>query len=78
MASKSARKRRKRRPPPRPEPAGEPERAEAEPQPARPSRSSRLDDAPPAPWGNFPLIELSVLLGLVFLVAGFFFVEGER
>ena len=36
------------------------------------------EEAPPAPWGSFPLIELSVLLGIVMLVAGFFFVEGTR
>jgi hypothetical protein len=37
-----------------------------------------MDEAPPPPWGSFPLIELSVLLGIVMLVIGFFFVEGER
>ncbi len=77
MASKSARKRRKRRPPPKPAA----ESADALPQaPAEPAPRARrrLDEAPPPPWGSFPLIELSVLLGLVFLVAGFFFVEGDR
>jgi hypothetical protein len=77
MASKSARKRRKRRPPPKPADAVTPEPAEPEPKPAPTSRG-RLDEAPPPPWGSFPLIELSVLLGLVFLVVGFFFVEGDR
>jgi hypothetical protein len=77
MASKSARKRRKRRPPPKPAAAVTTEPAEPESKPAPASRG-RLDEAPPPPWGSFPLIELSVLLGLIFLVAGFFFVEGDR
>jgi hypothetical protein len=36
------------------------------------------DQAPPAPWGSFPLIELLVLLGLALFVVGFFFIEGSR
>lgn len=35
-------------------------------------------EPPPAPWGSFPLVELSVLLGIVMLVAGFFLVTGPR
>lgn len=81
MASKSARKRRKRRPAPKPAaaapaPAGEAEQVKAAARP--PARRRGADEPPPAPWGSFPLIELSVLLGLIFLVAGFFFVEGDR
>jgi len=30
------------------------------------------DERPPAPWGNFPLAELSVLAGIVCLAVGFF------
>jgi hypothetical protein len=30
------------------------------------------DERPPAPWGNFPLAELSVLAGIVCLAIGFF------
>lgn len=38
-----------------------------------------IEDArPPAPWGNFPLVELSVLAGLIMLILGFFFVGGDR
>ncbi len=87
MASKSARKRRKRRPPP-PEvksaaseaDADEPAtKAAAEPaRPARPRRRGEPEPAPPAPWGNFPLIELSVLIGIVMLVIGLFFSSGSR
>lgn len=81
MASKSARKRRKRRPPPAPR---TPETTEGDAAPAasakdaaRPRRSAE-PGPPPAPWGNFPLIELAVLLGIVMLVIGFFFVNGSR
>jgi hypothetical protein len=34
-------------------------------------RAANLDERPPAPWGNVPLVELAVLLGLVLLIAGF-------
>jgi lysylphosphatidylglycerol synthetase-like protein (DUF2156 family) len=30
------------------------------------------DDRPPAPWGSFPLAELTILAGIVALVAGVF------
>lgn len=30
-----------------------------------------LDERPPAPWGNVPLVELVVLAGIVLLIAGF-------
>jgi hypothetical protein len=37
----------------------------------RPSRKApRADDRPPAPWGSFPLAELTVLAGIVTLVVG--------
>ena len=42
----------------------------------RPGKTS-FEDRPPAPWGNFPLVELVILIGIVLLVAGFF-VQGER
>jgi hypothetical protein len=43
----------------------------------RPARGrTRREDAPPAPWGRFPLVELCVLLALVLGVLGF--VEGGR
>jgi len=43
---------------------------------ARRRRTAR-DEAPPAPWGTFPLVELITLLALVTIVAGFF-IGGER
>jgi len=43
--------------------------AEAAQQP-RPRRRSRLDEAPPAPWGSFPLAELCVFIALVLGVIG--------
>jgi uncharacterized integral membrane protein len=30
----------------------------------------KIDDRPPAPWGSFPLAELTVLAGIVALVVG--------
>jgi hypothetical protein len=33
-------------------------------------RVGALDERPPAPWGNLPLAELSVLAGIVCLVVG--------
>jgi hypothetical protein len=45
---------------------------------ARPVRGPIEDERPPAPWGSFPLVELVVLVGIVMLAAGFFFVGGER
>src|SRR4051794_7558764 len=35
-------------------------------------RRAGRDERPPAPWGNFPLTEIAILVGLVLLVAGFF------
>jgi hypothetical protein len=33
-------------------------------------RAPRADERPPAPWGAFPLAELSVLAGIVALIGG--------
>jgi hypothetical protein len=33
-------------------------------------RAPRADERPPAPWGSFPLAELTVLAGIIALVAG--------
>jgi hypothetical protein len=38
--------------------------------PARRRRSPR-GERPPAPWGNFPLVEICVLIALVLLIGGF-------
>lgn len=35
-------------------------------------RRSRRDEAPPAPWGKFPLVELCVLLSLILIGVGLF------
>jgi len=66
--AKAKRRKRRRRPagahqPPQPRPqtpAVEPVR-----------RSAARDERPPAPWGSFPLQELTVLVGLALLVIGF-------
>jgi len=31
------------------------------------------DDRPPAPWGNFPLVEIAVLIGIVMVIIGLVF-----
>jgi hypothetical protein len=40
--------------------------------PRRPARRGRptIDERPDAPWGNFPLVEIAVLLAIVLFVAG--------
>lgn len=38
-------------------------------QPRRKTRAG-IDERPPAPWGSFPLAELTVLAGIVMLVIG--------
>ena len=35
------------------------------------SRRARLDEAPKPPWAPFPLVELSILGGLVLMIIGF-------
>ncbi len=93
MASKAEKRRRKRRlvhqgavpvdggqaPDDGDEAAADP----ADPTPTRlrgPRRAERNvdDERPPAPWGRFPLTELAVFFGIVMLVAGLFFVAGDR
>jgi hypothetical protein len=71
MSSKS-RKRRKRRgsrPPQqqRLDPQSAEENRSAEPARRRTARN----EPPPAPWGSFPLSELTIFVGLVMLIAGF-------
>ena len=63
----SKRKRRRKRRAPPPQPAPEPKQPVEEPAARRTAR----DERPGAPWGSFPLTELTVLVGLVLLVAGF-------
>jgi hypothetical protein len=54
----------------RSEPSGRAERdARRQAAAATPRRATR--EAPPAPWGSFPLTELVVLLALIFGVIGF-------
>lgn len=69
--AKSKRRKRRRRPAAE---QGQPQRAaraERRPpvEPAR--RSAARDQRPAAPWGSFPLQELTVLVGLVILIVGF-------
>ena len=59
-------------------------RVETPASPPRPARTStplphaRLDEAPKAPWHPFPLVELSILVGLVLVIAGFVIGGGGR
>lgn len=85
MASKSSKRRRKRRRKSPGEAPGSGSPGEAPVQRAVPRRADSprrrgdIDsEPPPAPWGSFPLIELTVLVGIVMLVLGFIFVRGER
>src|SRR5438067_5322235 len=45
---------------------------------ARPVARRATRERPPAPWGSFPLTELTVLLALVFGVIGFFSLDTHR
>ena len=49
----------------------EPVREEPPAVPSTPRLRARLEDAPKAPWHPFPLVELSVLAGMVLAVVGF-------
>ncbi len=70
-----------RRPPAAPRetaPARRPPAAAARRPPAPPTRRARLEDAPPAPWSPFPLVELTILIGIVLIVLGFVGVADRR
>lgn len=54
---------------PAPLPAAPPPAASAAPAARR--RRARIDERPPAPWGGFPLGELTTLAGIVALGVGF-------
>jgi hypothetical protein len=64
MATKRQRRKRRRRPTERrPVPPAQAQTAAARP---------KADDRPRAPWGDFPLSEIVIFIGLVLLVVGFF------
>jgi hypothetical protein len=44
----------------------------------RAAGKTSFEDRPPAPWGNFPLVEIVVLIALVLLVASFFVGSSRR
>jgi hypothetical protein len=61
------------------EPAAQPAAPVVErPAPPPPARRARIDEAPKAPWSPFPLVELSILFGLILVVLGFAGVGGRR
>jgi hypothetical protein len=51
-----------------PAPSGPP----APPPPRTPTYVANKDDAPPPPWGSFPLTELGILTSLILLAVAFF------
>jgi hypothetical protein len=78
MASSKSRKRRKRRArSAAAAPEAPAEERSTRPAPAR-AASTVDEEPPPAPWGNFPLVELCVLAAIVMLILGFFVVGGSR
>ena len=44
---------------------------------ASPQRRTARGERPPAPWGNFPLVEICVLIAIVMLIGGFL-IGGKR
>jgi hypothetical protein len=70
--AKSKRRKRRRRPAAEHQAPKLPQRA-ISPAPAGQAsrRRAAADERPPAPWGSFPLQELTVLVALVMLVIGF-------
>jgi hypothetical protein len=44
----------------------------------RAAGKTSFEDRPPAPWGNFPLVEIVVLIALVLLVGSFFVGSNRR
>ena len=48
----------------------------SEPRPA--VAPNPLDERPKAPWHPFPLVELSILAGIVLIVLGLFVIHGDR
>src|SRR3954452_12870525 len=73
MATKRQRRKRRRRqsgaPPVQSEPSAV---ALDDAQPSRAARRRAGDDRPPALWGDFPLSEIVVFVGILLLIAGFF------
>jgi hypothetical protein len=67
----------------KPEPTSKPAPPRMPPPPRRPavgppSRKARMEDAPKAPWSPFPLVELTILLGLILMALGIFNVADRR
>ena len=64
-------------PPARPKPSPPAPRATPPPAGRAARRRARLEEAPKAPWHPFPLVELSILAGLVLIGVGFASDPGE-
>lgn len=59
------------------EPGGQPQRTRSSAPSSRRRGRPGIDERPPAPWGNFPLVELVVFVAICLFVASFF-VRGPR
>jgi hypothetical protein len=58
-------------------PVADPAAPPPAPAPAR-SRRARMEEAPKAPWSPFPLVELTILGGIVLLILGLTGVASDR
>jgi hypothetical protein len=73
MATKRQRRKRRRRTAGAPPVPAQPSTvAVDDAQPSRAARRRAGKDPPQAPWGDFPLSEIAILIGLVLLLVGFF------
>ena len=73
MPTKRQRRKRRRRQTGAPSHPQQPSAVALDQQRARPARRrAGGEQRPPAPWGDFPLSEIVVFVGIVLLIAGFF------
>jgi hypothetical protein len=72
MPTKKQRRKRRRRQSGAQPPPQKPSAAVADDRQRARGARRRADDRPPAPWGDFPLSEIVIFIGLLLLVAGFF------
>jgi hypothetical protein len=72
MATKRKRRKRRRRPAPGEARSAGPASPVATARPAGGRSRRRPDERPRAPWGDFPLSEIAIFIGILLLIAGFF------
>ncbi len=69
---KQRRKRRRRQTGAQPPPPQKPSAVAVDDRQRARAARRRADDRPPAPWGDFPLSEIVIFIGVLLLIAGFF------